>query len=82
MRRRDRGIYPSSPANDCAYVLGHSESSVVFVEDAEQLAKIDAIRGQLPELRRIVAFDRPSGADAASTSYRSSQSIARRAPSR
>ena len=51
------GIYPSSPATDCAYILDHSEAETVFVEDAEQLAKLAAVRGEIPRLRRIVLFD-------------------------
>lgn len=51
------GIYPTNLVDDCAYVLTHSEACVVFVEDATQLAKIDAARASLPALRAIVRFD-------------------------
>jgi long-chain acyl-CoA synthetase len=37
--------------------------SWLFVSTAEQLAKIRAIRSQLPELRGVVIFDRPAAAD-------------------
>ncbi len=57
------GIYPTNLAQDCAYVLAHSEACVVFVEDAEQLAKIIAVRALLPALRTIVRFDGEGGAE-------------------
>jgi long-chain acyl-CoA synthetase len=54
------GIYPSTLAEDCRFVLEHSESVVVFVENAEQLEKILEVRAKLPELRHIVIYDGPS----------------------
>ena len=50
------GIYPTLPANDCAYVLEHSDSVGVLVEDEAQRAKIDAARGKLPRLQHLVSF--------------------------
>ena len=38
-------VYANSSPRDCAYVIGHSESVGVLVEDAEQLAKVDEVRG-------------------------------------
>ncbi|MFC4946302.1 AMP-dependent synthetase/ligase [Pseudonocardia sp. GCM10023141] len=49
-------IYPSSTADECAWVLGDSGSVAVFVEDATQLAKIDQVRGELPALQHAVTF--------------------------
>ena len=43
-------IYQTNSPEECHYVLEHSESRAVFVEDEEQLAKIRAIRGSLPSL--------------------------------
>ena len=34
------GIYPSNLAEGCAYILAHSDSEIVFVENAEQLGKV------------------------------------------
>ena len=51
------GIYPSLPAKDCAYILGHSDAVGVLVEDDEQLAKIDGVRAQLPKLAHVLTFD-------------------------
>lgn len=51
------GIYHSSLAADCAYIIDHSDAEVIFVEDSEQLGKILEVRDQLPKLRRIVVYD-------------------------
>jgi long-chain acyl-CoA synthetase len=53
-------IYQTNSAAECHYVLEHSESRAVFVEDAEQLAKLRSIQDRLPKLEHIVIFD-PSG---------------------
>jgi long-chain acyl-CoA synthetase len=53
-------IYQTNSAEECHYVLEHSESRAVFVEDAEQLAKVRSIQDRLPQLEQIVIFD-PSG---------------------
>ncbi|MDE3025123.1 MAG: long-chain fatty acid--CoA ligase [Acidobacteriota bacterium] len=34
------GLYPTSSAAECAYILGHSEAVLAFVEDDEQEAKL------------------------------------------
>ena len=60
-------VYRTNSAAECLYVLEHSESSVVFVEDAEQLEKIRAVRDRLPELRHLVLLDPVEGADDAIT---------------
>ena len=48
------GIYPTSSPEECAYVLGHSQSPVVLVQNAAQLEKILAIRDDIPTLNHIV----------------------------
>ena len=53
-------IYQTNSAEECHYVLHHSESKAVFVEDAAQLAKVRAVQADLPNLEHIVIFD-PSG---------------------
>jgi long-chain acyl-CoA synthetase len=54
------GVYPTSPANEVAYVLGHSDSEIVICEDQEQADKILERLDELPKLRRIIAID-PKG---------------------
>ena len=56
------GIYHSNLAQDCAYVVEHSDSEVIFVENAVQLEKILSVRAELPKLRHIIAFEGPSDA--------------------
>ncbi|WP_370290168.1 long-chain fatty acid--CoA ligase [Nocardioides sp.] len=50
-------VYPTTGGADTAYILGDSESRIVFAEDAEQLAKLQEFRDQLPELSKVVTFD-------------------------
>jgi long-chain acyl-CoA synthetase len=57
------GIYQSSLAEDCAYIVEHSDAEVVLVEDDSQREKILAVRDRLPRLRKIVAIE--GGADPA-----------------
>jgi len=51
------GIYQTNLAPDCAFILEHSDSRLVFVENDEQLQKVLSVRSELPELRDIVVFD-------------------------
>jgi long-chain acyl-CoA synthetase len=50
-------VYPSTNAEESAYVLSDSESRVLIAEDASQLAKARERRADLPELRHVVVFD-------------------------
>ncbi len=49
-------VYANSSPRDCAYVIDHSEAVGVLVDDPEQLAKIEAVRGDLSRLRHVLAF--------------------------
>ena len=51
------GLYPTNSAKECAYILGHAEAVLVFVEDDVQREKLESIRAELPQLRELVAFD-------------------------
>ncbi|HVA31361.1 MAG TPA: long-chain fatty acid--CoA ligase [Gaiellaceae bacterium] len=51
------GIYPTSTAKECAYILGHSESVLAFAENEEQRAKLASVHDETPALREIVRFD-------------------------
>jgi long-chain acyl-CoA synthetase len=55
-------IYQTNSPEECQYVLHHSDSRAVFVEDAEQLAKIRAIEDDCPELRHVIVME-PGGAE-------------------
>ncbi len=48
------GIYTTCSADEVQYIVHHAEASVVLVEDAAQLAKLEARRASLPHLRHVV----------------------------
>jgi long-chain acyl-CoA synthetase len=50
-------IYQTNSAEECQYVLDHSDSRAVFVEDGEQLTKIRAIEDSCPELQHVIVMD-------------------------
>ncbi|MCW2820446.1 MAG: AMP-dependent synthetase and ligase, partial [Marmoricola sp.] len=56
-------VYPSTMAEDVAYILSDSECHVVFAEDAEQVAKLKSHRTELPHLEKVVVFDGPADGD-------------------
>ena len=51
------GVYPTSPANEVAYVLGHSDTEIVVCEDQEQVDKVLERCGELPKLRHVVVIE-------------------------
>ena len=51
------GLYPTSSAKECEYILGHCGAVLAFTEDEEQTRKLVSIRGSLPTLREIIPFD-------------------------
>jgi long-chain acyl-CoA synthetase len=50
-------IYQTNSSEECHYVLAHSESRAVFVEDAEQLAKVREVEAQLPNLEHVIVTE-------------------------
>jgi long-chain acyl-CoA synthetase len=56
-------VYPSSTAEECAYILADSETRFAFVEDASQLKKLLAHRSEVPALSKLILLDgTPEGA--------------------
>lgn len=53
-------IYPQSEPNQVAFILNNVRASVVFVENAQQAAKIAAIRSEVPTLEHVITME-PSG---------------------
>ncbi len=51
------GIYPTDAASQVHYLCEDSRTSILFVEDDEQLDKALPVRPQLPGLRKVVVFD-------------------------
>src|SRR5690349_18246221 len=56
-------VYPSTAADDIAYILADSASRIVFAEDDEQVKKLLEMRDQLPEVAHVVTFETSSIAD-------------------
>ncbi|HEY1273410.1 MAG TPA: AMP-dependent synthetase/ligase [Thermoleophilaceae bacterium] len=50
-------IYQTNSPEECQYVLEHSDSRAVFVEDGAQLAKIREVEDSCPELRHVIVMD-------------------------
>jgi long-chain acyl-CoA synthetase len=50
-------VYPTNSPAECQYVLEHSDSHAIFVEDTEQLAKVRQVRDRCPELEHVVVMD-------------------------
>jgi long-chain acyl-CoA synthetase len=50
------GIYQTSSSDEIAYVLNHSEASIILVENEAQWAKVNEIRSGVPTLKRIVTM--------------------------
>jgi long-chain acyl-CoA synthetase len=50
-------VYQTNSPEECHYVLEHSESRAVFVEDGEQLAKVRQIEERLPNLELVIAME-------------------------
>ncbi|MEK9517969.1 AMP-dependent synthetase/ligase [Streptomyces venezuelae] len=50
-------VYPSTNGEETAYILADSGSRAIFVENAEQLAKVAAYAAALPELGTVVVIE-------------------------
>jgi len=50
-------IYPSTIAEDVAFIISDSDSKVVFAENAAQVDKLRAIRSEIPNVAKVVVFD-------------------------
>jgi len=51
------GIYPTDAASQVQYLCADSNTTLLFVEDDEQLDKALEVREALPGLKKIVVFD-------------------------
>ncbi len=51
------GIYPTDSVRQVEYLVNDSGTSVIFVEDEEQLDKVLECRERCPKLTRVVVFD-------------------------
>jgi long-chain acyl-CoA synthetase len=53
-------IYPQSEPNQAAFILNNVKAKVIIVENAQQAAKIETIRAEVPTLEHVITMD-PSG---------------------
>jgi long-chain acyl-CoA synthetase len=50
-------IYPSSEPGQAAYVINNVGARLIFVENLQQYAKIEKVRGECPTLEHVVVID-------------------------
>jgi long-chain acyl-CoA synthetase len=50
-------VYQSNLPDEVQYILDHAGAVVIFVEDSEQLSKIQQIHSDVPAIRRVIQFD-------------------------
>jgi len=62
------GLYPTSSAEQIAYIIDHSDAEFVLVDSREQLQKVLSVRDQISKVRHIIVLD-AAGFDGV-TSYR------------
>ncbi len=70
-------IYQTNSSEECRYVLQHSGTRAVFVEDAEQLAKVRAVEADLPSLEFVIVME-PAAADDSTLSLDALRELGRR----
>ncbi|HEY0547802.1 MAG TPA: long-chain fatty acid--CoA ligase [Pyrinomonadaceae bacterium] len=51
------GLYPTSSAEQCQYIINHSDAEFVLVDTRHQLEKILSIRATLPKVKAVIALD-------------------------
>jgi long-chain acyl-CoA synthetase len=56
-------IYPSSIAQQVEYILEHSAARAIFVEDHEQLAKVQKVREACPALEHVILLSGSAAED-------------------
>jgi len=51
------GLYPTSSAEQCRYIIEHSDAEFVFVDTAAQLEKVLSVREGLTKVKQFVVLD-------------------------
>jgi len=54
-------IYHTSAPEEARHVIAHSGSRLVICENADQVAKVESIRGECPDLEQIAVIDPADG---------------------
>lgn len=50
-------VYPSSTADECAFIIGDAACRVVIAEDDQQVDKLRSVRDRLPKVDRVVVIE-------------------------
>eukprot|EP01086_Lenisia_limosa_P015642 TRINITY_DN5151_c0_g1_i1.p1 TRINITY_DN5151_c0_g1~~TRINITY_DN5151_c0_g1_i1.p1 ORF type:complete len:647 (+),score=194.99 TRINITY_DN5151_c0_g1_i1:75-2015(+) len=50
------GLYPTNGPDACAYVMNHSESKIVFVENQAHLARITSVKDDISSCKKYVIW--------------------------
>jgi len=51
------GLYPTSSAEQCQYIINHSDAEFVLVDTRPQLEKVLSVRDKLPKVKVIIVLD-------------------------
>ena len=51
------GLYPTSPAEQCQYIINHSDAEFVLADTAAQLDKVLSVRDRLPQVKTFITLD-------------------------
>lgn len=51
------GLYPTSSAEQCKYIINHSDAEYIVVDTKIQLDKILQIKSHLPNIKKIIVLD-------------------------
>ena len=54
-------VYPSTNAEDTAYILSDSQCRIVYAEDDEQIAKLHEHRSELGGIEKVITYDGRTG---------------------
>jgi long-chain acyl-CoA synthetase len=54
-------VYPTNSPRECEWVLGNSGAKAVVCENDAQAAKVEQVRGNLPDLGHVIAIDGEAG---------------------
>jgi long-chain acyl-CoA synthetase len=54
-------VYPTNSPRECAWVLGNSGAKAVVCENDAQVAKVEQVRDELPDLGTVIEIDGEAG---------------------
>ncbi|HYG82767.1 MAG TPA: long-chain fatty acid--CoA ligase [Pyrinomonadaceae bacterium] len=58
------GLYPTNSAEQCEYIINHSDAEFVVVDTPRQLEKILGVRSRLPKVKTVVVLDESAASPA------------------